>query len=175
MEHALHLVDLVDEKGGIVGAKPRQQIQKQTDLYNTVFTLLITPQKQVVLSKIPERSDLPNVYAGLLGCTIATIRRHAETADEASVRSVKNELYLEGTLPIRLGEFFQLLSDGRRQYMSIYCLVHTIPNNYSHTDIESLKLFAHQEIVDELNTNRTNFTPTFLAVWDKYNQVLTQF
>lgn len=175
MEHALQLVDLVDEKGVIVGTKKRQEIHKQTDLYHTVFTILITPKKQLVLSKIPARTDLPNLYTSLLGCTVATIRRHNETSDEASVRSLENELRLGVVSSSKLGESFQVLSDGHRKHMSVYYAVHTKPDNFSRTDIESLQLFTYKELINKLKEHSNTFTPSFLAVWGKYSKDLLQY
>ncbi|HEX8762797.1 MAG TPA: hypothetical protein VF733_03485 [Candidatus Saccharimonadales bacterium] len=174
MKHALHLVDLVDKSGAVVEAKKRQDIQKRTDLYHTVFTVLITPQKQIVLSKIPNRTDLPNLYAGLVGCTVATIRRHGETADEASIRSLQNELGLEDVSPKKLGESFRVLTDGNPVYMSVYCVVHTAPGDFSRTDIESLQVLTFKELTNALKKHPSAFTPSFLAVWQEYNTDLLQ-
>jgi hypothetical protein len=172
MEHASQQVDLVDENGSVVGAKPRRDIVKGVDLYHTVFTILITPDKQIVLSKIPVRSDLPNLYAGLLGCTVATIRRHGESPEEASSRSLNNELNLKDVTTLKLGEGFEMLGDGQRVCMSVYYSMHSEPNDVSHTDIESVRSFTRQELVQALEDHRNVFTPSFLRVWEKYGKDL---
>ncbi len=174
MEHALHLVDLVDKDGSVIGVKKRRDIQKETDLYHTIFTILVTPDKRIVLSKVPDRKDLPNLCSGSLGCTVATIRRHEETSVEASLRSLENELYLRDVSSIKLGEYFQVLNDGHQKYMSVYYAVHPIPDDFSHTDIESLQLLTHNELTKALEEHPSLFSPSFRAVWEKYSKDLLQ-
>lgn len=172
MNHEVQEVDLVNEVGTVVGAKQRREIQKQVDLYHTVFTMLITPEGEILLSKIPERHDLPNIYPGLLGATVATIRRHGEAADEASVRSLKNELQLENVTPAKIGEGYQQLPNGVRKYMSVYCVVSPKPSAFSRQDIETLYLFTYDELAHKLETHSELFAPTFVAIWDKYRRGL---
>ena len=69
------LVELIDHTGRATGAKPRSQIDKTRDVYHGVYVLLMTPTRELVLSEIPERSDLPNLYVHKLGVTAATMRR----------------------------------------------------------------------------------------------------
>ena len=168
----MHLVDLVNDDGAVVGAKKRHDIQKLTDLYHTIFTILITPEKQLVLSKVPARTDLPNLYVGQLGCTLATIRRHDETSDEASLRSLENELYLKDITASKLGEYFQVLPDGQRTYISIYYVIHAVPSDFSHNDIEGLQLLTHQELVEAMGKSPDTFAPSFLAAWERFNKDL---
>jgi len=171
MEHALQLVDLVDQYGSVLGVKERRNIQKETDLYHTVFTLLVTPERQIVLSKIPARSDLPNLYAGLLGCTVTTIRRHAETPDRASLRSLENELHVRDATSQKLGDTFQVLRDGRRQYMSMYYTVHPVSDDFSRTDIESLQAFSYDLLNRAVEESPNLFTPSFLVTWERYASI----
>jgi len=172
MNHAEHLVDLVDKDGTVLGSKRRQEINKATDLYHTVFVILRTPDQELILSKIPYRKDLPNLYPGSIGATVATIRRHDETPDEAGLRAVKNELFIEGISLEYLGDTYLELPDGHKKYTSVYCATHPIPDDFSHTDIEDLVTFAHLELSNAVQSNKDQFALTFLAIWQKYEQDL---
>lgn len=97
-----------------------------------------------------------------------------ETSDEASVRSLVNELNLDDVTSSKLGESFQVLSDGHRKYMSVYYAVHSKPDDFSRTDIEILQLFNYEELISKLKENPSAFTPSFLAVWEKYGKDLIQ-
>jgi hypothetical protein len=175
MDHASHLVDLVDETGMVAGTKPRQEINKETDLYHTVFVQLRTPDDKLVLSRIPARTDLPNLYAGLLGITVATIRRHGETADEASKRAIKNELYLENVPLNKIGETYLILPDGHRKYMTLYIGSHPVPEDFSRTDLESLHAFSRSELDAAISSDKSQFGLPFLAIWQAYGgQLLPQ-
>jgi hypothetical protein len=167
MNHAEYLVDLVDENGTIVGSKPRREINKSTDLYHTVFVILRTRGNELILSKIPERKDLPNIYPGSIGATAATIRRHNETPGQASIRAVKNELYIEDAQLTHLSDGYAVLPDGRENYMSVYRGTHSAPEEFSHIDIGSFVTFGQVELDDALRSNRGQFAPTFLAIWQK--------
>src|SRR5687767_9977733 len=76
MQHDFYPVDILDRNGETVGTKLRKDIDKLRDIFHAIHVLLITPQGEVVMSIIPFREDLPNVYSGKLGTTVATVRRH---------------------------------------------------------------------------------------------------
>jgi isopentenyldiphosphate isomerase len=173
VKHEEQLVDLVNEAGIVVGVKKRRDIQKRKDLYHTVFTIFITPDRKILLSKIPVRRDFPTIYPGLLGATVATIKRHGESASEASIRSVQSELYLENSAPLKIGEGYRLLLDGHRKYMSVYCTLHPEPETFSKRDIDTLHSFTHEELARELKAHPELFAPTFLAIWDSYGEQLS--
>ena len=167
MNHAEHLVDLVDESGIVVGSKQRQEINKAADLYHTVFVILRTPAQELILSKIPDRKDLPNLYPGCIGATVATIRRHDETPDEASLRAVRNELFTKDIQLTRLVDMYLELAAGSKRYMSAYCGTHPMPEDFSHKDIESLVAFDRAELEDAIQSKKDQFALTFLTIWQK--------
>jgi len=168
MKHAAYEVDLVNEQGLPIGTKTRQEIQKATDLYHTIFVLLNTPEGRLLLTEIPERTDLPNMYPGLLGVTVATIRRHLETPDQAASRAVAKEVYIEDLPLTKMGDHYTELPDGRRQYISLYSGVHAMPEEYSHTDISNLQAFTPDEITKNLATEPQRFAPAFVDIWQRY-------
>src|SRR5688572_21475881 len=109
MEHSAHQVDILDKQGRVVGQKLRRDIDKLNDIHHSVHVFLITPQGELVLSAIPAREDLPNLYPRKLGTTVATIRRSGETAQQAAVRSLARELFIDKAPVNLLGEkMFQL-------------------------------------------------------------------
>lgn len=172
MLHKNYLVDLVDERGNITGQKSRKNINKQTDLYNAVFVLLVTPGKKFVLSQIPDRQDLPNIYAHRLGATTATIRRHSESANQAAKRVLADELEIHQVALKELGHTYAILADGRKTYMSLFTAIAETPQNYSKKDIAGLsELTAHQ-----LNTaldQTAKIAPTLKHIWQAYQAQLS--
>ena len=170
MKHAEQLVDLVDENGVVTGTKQRQLIDKATDLYHTVFNVLRTPDHKLILSKIPQRTDLPNLYFGLLGATAATIRRHDETAAAAAKRAANDELYITDAQLTHLGDRYLVLPDGHRKYMSVFVGTYPVPTDYSHTDIEDLVSFDRHTLQETLENHKDQFSLTFLAIWQQYQQ-----
>lgn len=172
MEHANHLVDIVNQHGEPVGQKRRRDINKQVDVHHSVQTLLVTPDGKVVLTKILRRDDLPNIYADKLGLPVATIRRSSETADQAAMRSLSRELFIDGAEIFHLGDKFFTLSDGRQTYLSGYYLVGTPPQTFSKTDLGGLVVLDPTEVHRDIQQQPERFAPTFVAFWQEFGEQL---
>jgi hypothetical protein len=182
VDHQDQLVDLVDETGKPVGTKRRQDIDKWADLYNGVYVLLLDPSAvslqhrvDVVLSRIPERLDLPNRYSRRLGTTVATIRRHGETPNQAAWRALNSEVFSSGGQLRLLGQEFRVLRDGgqeHRTYMSAYSLEATVPSSFNRRDITELQAMTPRMLDTLLNDNPAQFAPTLVALWTAYRDQL---
>lgn len=172
MEHGSHLVDIIDQNGQPVAQKPRKEIDKTKDLYHSVHTLLISPLGELVLTQIPERKDLPNIYANQLGATVATIKRSDETPDEAAQRSVARELFIDNADLQQLGSGLYTLSDGKSFYMTAYYLIGSAPETYSHTDSAGFTAIAPARLRKLINEDPHLFAPTFMGFWQSYHDQL---
>lgn len=172
MEHANHLVDIVNQQGEPVGQKRRRDINKEVDIHHSVQTLLVTPDGQVVLTKILRRDDLPNIYADKLGLPVATIRRSNENADQAALRSLSRELFIDGAEVFHLGDKFLTLSDGRQTYLSGYYLMGMPPQTFSKTDIGGLVVLDPSQLHQDLAQTPECFAPTLVAFWEQFSDQL---
>lgn len=172
MEHGRHLVDLVDENGLVVGSKQRRDIDKNHDVYHTVYTVLVSPVGEVILAQIPSRKDLPNLYVGQLGVPAATIRRSGESPMSAAQRSVERELFIDDANLIPVGGGLFNLSDSRQTYVSVYYMVADPPESYSSTDIGELVTFTPRELRERMDAHPEEFAPTLLEVWKRYQSRL---
>lgn len=171
MEHGSYKVDLVDENGVVVGAKPRRDIDKKYDTYHTIYVLLVTPEGGLVLSRIPERNDLPNLYAGQLGATAATIRRSGESPMAAARRAVARELYIDdaSVVPVGGGLFS---TDGRQTYVSVYYIVASAPEVYSATDIADVVTISPRAFRDLMEHSPDELSPNLRELWERYGKRL---
>lgn len=172
MEHGRHLVDLVDENGLVVGTKQRRDIDKNRDTYHAVYTIIVTPVGQVIMARIPERRDLPNLYVGQLGVPAATIRRSGESPMAAAQRSVARELYIDDAKVVPVGGGLLDLEDGRQTYISLYYMVANQPETFSSTDIGELVMFNPRELRERIADHPEEFAPTMLKLWDRYQDRL---
>jgi ADP-ribose pyrophosphatase YjhB (NUDIX family) len=172
MEHGTHLVDLVDEKGIVVGNKHRRDIDKQIDRYHAVYTLLVSPEGQVVFARIPERKDLPNLYVGQLGVPSATIRRTGESPEEAARRAIARELYIDDAEVVHVGDGLLTLDDGRQTYASLFYMVADMPETFSSTDISEIALLSPREIDTRIASHPDEFAPTMRLLWKTYRSKL---
>jgi len=172
MEHGRHLVDIVDENGLVVGSKQRRDIDKNRDTYHAVYTALVSPVGQVILARIPDRSDLPNLYVGQLGVPAATIRRSGESPMAAAQRAVARELFIDDAKLVPVGGGLLELENGRQTYISVYYMVANPPESYSSTDIGELVTFNPRELRERIANNPEEFAPTMLKLWDRYQDRL---
>lgn len=172
MEHGAHSVDILDKSGTIVASKPRIDIDKSVDIYHTIHIILVTPRGEVVLSTIPVREDLPNIYAQRLGSTAATIRRSGETADEAADRCATRELFID-QLPMKLlGETMYKLPGDRYNFASVFCAIAEAPHNYSLIDIEGFVVTTPREIDNMIHRHPGKVADSFVAIWRDYRSKL---
>jgi len=171
MEHGRHLVDLVDENGLVVGSKPRRDIDKKNDLYHVVYVIAVTPKGELILSRIPRRADLPNMYAGRLGAAVATIRRSGESPMAAAQRSISRELFIDDAdvVPVGGGLF---KTDGKQTYVSVYYMVADIPETYSSTDIAEIVSIPPREFRGIVEEHPEELAPNLLMLWQRYQDRL---
>ena len=172
MEHAAHNVDVLNQKGAIIGSKPRRNINKQADIYHTVFVFLITPKGEVVVGVIPAREDLPNICSRLMGVPVATIRRTGETAHHAAQRGVQRELFIENATLHLLGERMLELPENVRIYATAYYMVSDAPSMYSLIDIDTLVVITSPQVRDLLTNHSNELSPTFIQLWESYSNKL---
>lgn len=172
MQHDFYPVDLLNEEGVVVGSKPRYQINKLEDIHHTTHVILITPRGEVVMSIIPVREDLPNVYANKLGTTVATIRRSGESALHAAQRSVSRELFIDDMPLTLLGERFHPLPPMKDNLLTVYYGISEVPESYSLLDIDGLIVMSPREIDAKLETSPDDYARSFIEVWKAYRQKL---
>jgi hypothetical protein len=172
MEHAAHLVDVLDKEGTVIGHKPRNAINKAIDIYHSILITLVTPRGEIVLGVIPPREDLPNYYARLMGATTATIRRTGETPDQAARRCVQRELFIDQADIQLLGDLTMDLPEGRTMYATAYYMVGDPPPSYSVIDIDTLAVVTTQQLRDILLNHPNELAPTFRHIWDAYHHKL---
>lgn len=168
MEHSAHFVDLLDASGKIVGQKIRRDINKATDVYHTVFVFVVTPNGQLVLGKIPRRSDLPNLYVDLLGVPMATIRRSNETAQQAAVRGVTRELFIDNPHLLPIGEGMITFTDKRVQFASVFCLVAEKPSSHSLIDMPELIVLTPKQFRTMLHQQPNKIASSLQKLWQLY-------
>lgn len=172
MQHDFHPVDILDKTGKIISQKPRNKVDKSVDIFHTAHVILITPRGEVVMSIIPLREDLPNVYANKLGTTVATIRRSNETILQAAKRSVSRELFIDEMPLTLLGEQFHSLPPMRDNLLTAYYGISEVPETYSLLDIDGLIVMAPREIDAKIEDDPDAFAGSFIAVWDTYRKKL---
>ncbi len=171
MNHGDYLVDLLNKSGEVIGAKPRRDIDKEQDLYHVVFIFIVTRRDEIVLGVIPERHDLPNVYARQMGATVATIRRQGETASEAATRALLAEVAMSAT-PQLVGEKMATFADDRRSYISVYVVQGELPEKYSEQDIAAPYIMPREMLNALVDEQSPEIAPTLQYMWQTFGAMI---
>lgn len=166
MGHAEYEVDILNEDGRVIGQKQRQAIDKGTDIFHSVHVILVTPEGEVIVSIIPAREDLPNLYAGKIGTTMATIRRHGESPEQAARRGLRRELLIEEPVLQPVHDAMVVLEDGRIHHLTAYVVEAVKPELYRPLDIGELMVLPPESLEVALMMNADQFAPTLKVVWD---------
>jgi hypothetical protein len=172
MEHAAHLVDVLDEHGTIIGHKPRRDLNKARDGHHTIFAILITPRGELVLGVIPPREDLPNLYSRQLGATVATIRRTNESALQAVRRALSRELFIDEAAVHFLGEQMLDVPERIPLLASTYYVIADPPPTFSLIDIDTLVVITPPQLRDMVEHHTDELAPTLREVWRLYQHKL---
>jgi hypothetical protein len=171
MEHSAHYVDILNERGVVVGKKLRRDINKLKDIYHSVHVFLVTPKGELVLGIIPAREDLPNLYARRLGTAVATIRRTGETAENAATRALARELFIEeGDIKLLGQKLFKL--PEQLNYITAFYIVADPPPTFSVLDIDKLAVITPSELRKAIKENSNDIAPTLVALWNEFGHKL---
>ncbi|OGC81840.1 MAG: hypothetical protein A2V81_03300 [Candidatus Abawacabacteria bacterium RBG_16_42_10] len=166
-----NLIDILDEKGHMIGQKKREDIDRYHDILPAVHVIVITPKKEIVLVGIAQHPDQKRTWIGKLGNSAATFIRHGETDEEAALRALKNDLNISGVDLEILGKKLYTLSEGIRRMVTTFMCEFAGPFTFNPNEVLDLHMFNKEELMKEMS-NQQNFAPTFLAMWEDYQNKL---
>lgn len=158
------LVDLLDDQGNAVGTKPYAEVDRRVDALHCAQILFVDNEQAIALTTLPARS----AWVGRLGVTISTIVRHEEAVEVAANRCCKNELGIEPGNLRYLGETFEVFEGGIKRLISHYACVWHEPIVLAPENGE-LVLMTKSDFLQRIATDRAQFAPPFLALWDRYH------
>lgn len=165
MTHENSLVDVFNTDGRIIGQKRRREIDKRTDIFNGVHVVVVTLDGELALSRISQRDDLPNRFVGLLSSSMATIRRHEETIEQAARRGLEKELFVSNAALRLVRDGLVELEDGSCNWVTAYVTELPQPVRYSESDIDELTFISAQTVAKMLEREPDLFSPTFKVIW----------
>lgn len=172
MDHQDFLVTVYNADHEPIGAKPRRDIDKFSDIVDCTQVLVFTPDHQIILGRIPENPK--NLEPGKISSTAATIRRENETPVQAAKRALADELGVNGTEPEYIGQEFFTLDNGVRKIISICVAVVPFTNieiNLERTgEMSSVDRAEFESIVNQENTGQV-----LKLIWQKHQSALAKF
>ncbi len=144
-------IALVGEGGQAVGDKPRRAIEA-SDIYHSVFVLVVTRGRKVVLSRLPR---------GRYSATAMTLCFKNEGAPEAAARALVST-GVSATLH-HLGDQLYTTANGQRSYMSVFYGVGDVARaGESGAALDAAGVAAKLDAC----------TPAMQAIWASYSGML---
>lgn len=159
-------VDILDTNGNTVDKKLRKDIKKGVDIYHAVYGVIIAPDNKIVVSVIGNPVGMPNLHAGKMGCTCATIRRTDESAVDAMKRAIKKELKIIANPELIYEEFIDI--DNTKRLLGLYVIKSDVPSEYNKEDIEELRPYSFEEFEMLLKQMPQNITPPLKLFWQTF-------
>ena len=172
MDEGVFLVDLVNDKGEVVGQKRHSSLDPVKDMFHAVHVLMVTPAGEVVLSKGSNVKNPKADNAGQFGSTAISIRRSEENADAAAIRALSRELFITDAQLVWVGDKFNTFADGRHSFTSMYYLVDEMPKKVKNRPSGKFKALSGKRIKKEVLDNPGNFAPSFIRLWETYSAQL---
>lgn len=145
----LREVALVNEGGNIIGHKPRGVLEPK-DIPHSVFVLLVTPERELVLSRIK---------GNRLSATAVTMCETDESPGDAAQRALNKPTQILH----HLGDQFFAAPSGRKIYMSVfYGITHIYESN------DTCEILS----ADSLDERLKDCTPALVFAWNSYKHLL---
>ena len=131
----MEILDVLNNKGEVIGSKPRKDVLKDGDLHRTIHVWIINDYNELLLQKRnPNKDTFPNLWA----ISTAGHVMSGESSVEAALRELKEEL----SLKVKEEDLKLLFTIKRKQELDEYkinCFDDVYLLHYN-LDIEKTKL-----------------------------------
>lgn len=107
------LIGIYNEKGEIVGKKPRQEVDKKKDILTTVNILVFNEKNELLMIRAKN-----SIWPGKWGGACATLLRYNEHPKDAARRTLKRELGLESDVEPVGKKYHEW--DGIKKFLIVY-------------------------------------------------------
>lgn len=172
-EQKSQLLQLVDDKGIVIGEASREECHKGEGKAHLAFMAFIFDENNNLM--LTQRSSKKSLWNGYWDAAVVSHVLKGETVESAANRRGKEELGVDVTFK-DVGAFYYKIKYGEYSENE-YCHVLTgstglqiIPNEI---EVASVKKISKDEF-DEFYLNRKDqFTPWFHIAWEKYNKQIT--
>ncbi|EDK72257.1 hypothetical protein TM7_0627 [candidate division TM7 genomosp. GTL1] len=85
---------------------------------------------------------------------------------------MSRELFIDDADIRFVGESFQTMRDGKKEFVAFFYLIGDSPAIYSQTDINKLVPFSPNSLDQQIAEHRDKFAPNFDFVWHYYRSAL---
>lgn len=158
----MELLDLLNERGDIIGRASRDACHSGTFLiHGVVHVLVFTSSGAVLLQK---RSMTRSINPGVWDTSIGGHIEAGETVEEALKREAEEELGITGDV-FKSMYSYVMTSDIERQFVTTFRCVWDSPVSYQKEEIDEVRLFTVKEVESRLKSGF--FSPYFEEEWKR--------
>ncbi|PIR45260.1 MAG: hypothetical protein COV10_00010 [Candidatus Vogelbacteria bacterium CG10_big_fil_rev_8_21_14_0_10_51_16] len=169
-EEKLFDVDIFNDAGEPIGAKPWPQVDRRRDVLRNAFVYVFTPEREMLLATITEEHLSKKIYKGKLGSPAVTLVRHGESCEKAATRALVNDLAIYSSKLVHLGDTFETFNDGTKRHMCVFFCVHDAnvkPNGHMLANVRRVR---RQDMETLLRLNPEQFSPQFVQSYQRYKR-----
>lgn len=164
------LIEIIDEKGGFIGTKKREEIDKKKDIFKTVYIVVYNSIGEIYVVELTG-PDSKNSFYQKYSVSASGIVRHGETAEEAAERTLKRELNIDNVDLDFLGKDFIIFND-KKSFANFFCLKYDSDIEPNPEDVEKGEFVSKEMIENMIYLDRDIYTPSFLEFWNRFRDKL---
>lgn len=176
MNETDELLDIVDEKGSIIGQSLRGEVYKKGLLHRASHVLIKNSKGQIYLQK---RSEIKKILPGYWDISSSEHLKLGETYEEAAKRGLKEELGIETQLKLIRGAHFQTSKNANNgeillenELVTMFEGEYEGEVSFDKEEISDVKTFTKEEINQAITDHSMKFTDWFLEEWDFLKKVV---
>lgn len=170
MAYGDYPVEILNERGEVVGSKPRKDIDRVGDILHASYVFALTPNKQAAFYII-QNKGLATLYVGTYACP-AAILRVGEDRDAGARRALHDDFGVEDTDLQFLGEKFLTYADGVRRLMAGYVAFLSDAPQMTADGLSPVITMPHANLAYTIQSSPELFSAGTLAFWEAFGTQL---
>ena len=175
MNEVDELLDIVDEKGNVVGQETRGEVYKKGLLHRASHVLIKNSMGQIYLQK---RSGNKKILPGYWDISSSEHLKLGENFEQAAKRGLKEELGIETQLTLIRDSHHQTSRNElggeillENELVALFEGVFDGEGKFYKEEISEVRVFTKEEINQAIEDGSMKFTDWFLEEWEFLQKV----
>jgi 8-oxo-dGTP pyrophosphatase MutT (NUDIX family) len=133
------IVSIVDSTNSVIGAMPRNEMRGQSVIYQVTYILVFNTGGDLLVQR---RTDIKDVYPGLLDFAAGGVVLAEESYEESAARELEEELGISVPLTRHFDIWFEdtTCSPANRNWGRVFSCVHDGPFSLQPSEVVSVEI-----------------------------------